>query len=79
MFLSAEILPNTYKIIRKDRSLGGGGVFIGFKNLQLSEVTTPTSYVSDAEMIWGNFTFITKSHCTFVLSTGPLIPQVVQL
>ena len=24
-FLSAEILPNTYKIIRKDRSLGGGG------------------------------------------------------
>ena len=51
--LSAEILPNTYKIIRKDRSLGGGGIFIGFKNLQLSEVTTVTSCVSDTEMIWG--------------------------
>ena len=53
-FLSAEILPNTYKIIRKDRSLGGGGVVIGFKNsLQLSEVTTLTSCESDAEKIWG--------------------------
>ena len=53
-FLSAEILPKTYKIIRKDRSLGGGGVFIGFKSsLQLSEVTTLTSSVSDGEMIWG--------------------------
>ena len=53
-FLSAEILPNTYKIIRKDRSLGGGGVVIGFKNsLRLSEVTTLTSCESDTEKIWG--------------------------
>ena len=35
-------------------AIGGGGIFIGFKNsLQLSEVTTLTSYESDAEMIWG--------------------------
>jgi len=53
-FLSAEILPKNYKIIKKDRSLGGGGVFIGFKNsLKLSEVTILTPIVSDSEMIWG--------------------------
>ena len=30
-FLSSEILPNLFEIIRKDRYLGGGGVFIGIK------------------------------------------------
>lgn len=38
-YLSSEILPLNYKIIRKDRSLGGGSVFIGFKNhLDVSNV-----------------------------------------
>ena len=50
---SCQILT---KLLEKiDRSLGGGSVFIEFKNLQLSEVTTLTSYVSDAEMILGKF------------------------
>ena len=31
-FSSSEILPKNYKIIRKDSSLGGGGVFIGFRD-----------------------------------------------
>ena len=31
-FSSSEILPKNYKIIRKDHSLGGGGVFIGFRD-----------------------------------------------
>ena len=52
MFLSVEILQNTYKIIGRDRSLSGGSVFIGFKNsLQLSEVGTLTYCVSDAIII----------------------------
>ena len=52
-FLSSEILPNSYKIIRKVRSLGGGGVFIGFKqSLELSEVTLPATN-EPVEMIWG--------------------------
>jgi len=39
-FLSSEILPPNYKFVRKDHSLGGGGVFIGFENhLDISEVT----------------------------------------
>ena len=39
-FRSSEILPNSYKIIRKDRSLGGGRVFIGIKQyLELFEET----------------------------------------
>ena len=29
---SSEILPPHYRIYRKDRSLGGGGVFIGIRN-----------------------------------------------
>jgi len=57
-FLSAKILPKLYKIIRKDRSLSVGGVFIGFKSsLQLSEVTTLTSSIHDAEIIWGKLQF----------------------
>ena len=52
-FLSSEILPNSNKIIRKDRSLGGGGVFIGFKqSLELSEVTLPATN-EPVEMIRG--------------------------
>ena len=49
-FLSSEILPTSYKIIRKDCSLGGGGMFIGCKNsitiLELSNL------LSEAEMLW---------------------------
>ena len=49
-FLSSEILPSSYKIIRKDRSLGGGGVFIGFRNtINISELSNPSS---EAEMLW---------------------------
>ena len=49
-FSSSEILPKNYKIIRKDRSLGGGGVFIGFKDYpNISEVP---ELAAEAEMIW---------------------------
>jgi len=49
-FLSSEILPNSYKIIRKDHSVGGGGVFIGFRDdLIISELSNPSS---EAEMVW---------------------------
>ena len=49
-FSSSEILLKNYKIIRKDRSLGGGGVFIGFKDyLNISEVP---ELAAEAEMIW---------------------------
>ena len=43
-FSSSEILPKNYKIIRKDCFLGGGGVFIGFRdNLNISEVSELTT------------------------------------
>jgi len=50
-FLFSELLPISYKIIRKDPSLGGGGgVFIGFRDdLVISELSYPSSEV---EMIW---------------------------
>jgi len=48
--LSSELLPSSYKIIRKDRSLGGGGVFIGFRDsLVISELSNQSS---EAEMVW---------------------------
>jgi len=41
---------SSYKIIRKDCVLGGGGVFIGFKNsLIVSELSSP---YSEVEMLW---------------------------
>jgi len=44
-FLSSEILPSSYKMIRKDLVLGGGGsVFIGFKN--------SLRVVKSVEMLW---------------------------
>ena len=40
-FLSSEILPKSYKLLRKDRCLGGGGVFIAYKQyLQILEEPT---------------------------------------
>ena len=47
--LSSEILPVTYKIIHKDRCLGGG-VFIGYKDHL--NVCEESSLILDAEMVW---------------------------
>ena len=54
-FLLSEILPNSYKIIRKDKSLGGGEVFIGIKqSLELYEETLLTTN-AQIEMTWDKF------------------------
>ena len=50
-FLSSEISPANYKIIRKDQCLfgGGGGVFIGHKDhLNICE---ESSLILDAEIL----------------------------
>ena len=78
-FLSSEILPNSYKIIRKDRSLGGGGVFIGFKQsleLRIRHNTPCYKRISRNDM--GQ---ITKNInlCTYVLSIGHLMIILVLL
>jgi len=52
-FLSSEILLATYKIICKDRCLGGGGVFIGYKDHL--NICKESSLILDAEMIWVNY------------------------
>ena len=48
--ISSELLPSTYNIFRKDRSLGGGGVFIGTKN-HLTVVEENLQHGTDAEFI----------------------------
>ena len=49
-FLSSEILPSDYTIFRKDRTLGGGGVFIGIRNCLTAMADSSLS--TDAELIW---------------------------
>ena len=45
----SEILPISYKTIKKDCSLGGSGVLISFKDtLTISEI----SFTAEAEMVW---------------------------
>ena len=57
--LSSKILPKNYKIIRKDRTLGGGGVFIGFKNLHVTEDPT---LMTDMEAIWAQLLISSNKH-----------------
>ena len=49
-YFSSELLPPSYTIIRKDRSLGGGGVFIGVRrSLTVSE---EPKLITDCKVIW---------------------------
>ena len=51
----SEILPKSYKTIKKDRCLGGGGVLVGFKDtLTISEISITT----EAEMVWCTLQFL---------------------
>ena len=50
-FNSSEILPSAYNIFRRDKTLGGGGVFIGVKN-HLTAMVENLPINSDAEFIW---------------------------
>jgi len=47
---SSEILPPNYKIYRKDRSLGGGGVFIGIRD-RINATVEPW-LDSSSETVW---------------------------
>ena len=64
-FLSSEILPSNYTIFRKDRTLGGGGVFIGIKNYLTAIPYHTTS--SNAEILWIKL-ITSKNHPTYVCS-----------
>jgi len=49
-FYSSEIFPDSYNVFRKDRTLGGGGVFLCIKK-QLQVLEEP-SLDTDTELIW---------------------------
>ena len=52
-YLSSEIFPHDFTAIRKDRIVGGGGVFIAFKNhLTLTRATISLRL---SRMIWAKF------------------------
>lgn len=65
-FNSSEILPPTFNIFRRDRTLGGGGVFIGVKN-HLTAVVENFPTDSDAEFIWVKL-LTQDSHPVFICS-----------
>jgi len=65
-FLSSEILPKTYKLFRKDRCLGDGGVFIGFKHHL--HVLEETSLFMQNEMLWAKLVVGPSHDCYYFCS-----------
>ena len=62
---SAEIFPNDFSVIRKDRTSGGGGVFLAFtKNLKFTE---QPNLSQNAKMIWAEIYPVSNESC-FVCS-----------
>jgi len=65
-FYTSEIFPDAYDVFRKDRTLGGGGVFVCIKK-QLQGLEEPSLNVQ-AELIWVKLTPLNQSPihiCTF--------------
>ena len=58
---TSEIFPNNYQIFRKDRSLGGGGVFIAVK-LDIIASEEPSYSETDCEIIWVKLHFHTPPY-----------------
>jgi len=65
-FLSSEILPKAYKLLRKDRCLGGGGVFIAFK--QHLHILEETSLAMENEMLWAKLVVGPNHDCYYFCS-----------
>ena len=64
--LSSEILPITYKLLRKDRCLGGGGAFIAFKHHL--HVLEETSQFMQNEMLWAKLVVGPSHDCYYFYS-----------
>ena len=58
-FATSEVFPSNFTVFRRDRSLGGGGVFLCFENtLDVSEEQT---LQVDAELIWARLNITRNS------------------
>ena len=55
-YLSSEIFPASFNICRKDRSAGGGGVFLGIKDTLVC--TEEPNLDTTAELIWAKGTIL---------------------
>ena len=65
-FYTSEIFPTTYNVFRKDRTLGGGEVFLCTK--KYLQVLEEPQLDADAELIWIKLTLLNQSPihiCTF--------------
>ena len=57
-FFTPEIFPDYYNVFRKDRTMGGGGVFLCIKKC-LNVVEEP-SLDTEAELIWAKITLLNR-------------------
>ena len=57
-FFTPEIFPDYYNVFRKDRTMGGGGVFFCIKKC-LNVVEEP-SLDAEAELIWAKITLLNR-------------------
>ena len=58
---TGEIFPTDFSVIRKDRTSGGGGVFLAFtKNLKFTE---QPNLSQNAEMIWAEIYPVSNESC----------------
>ena len=64
-YFSSELLPPEYTILRKDSSLGGGGVFIGIR--KLLTVTEEPELITDCEVIWAKL-LLPKGKALYICS-----------
>ena len=78
-YFSSELLPPPYTILRKNRSLGGGGVLLGFK--KASTVSEEPKLITDCEVIWSKLHFKkTKTYiCSFYRPPDSDMYPIIQL
>ena len=64
-YTSSEVFPSGYTVIRRDRSLGGGGVFLCFREA-LPVVEQPL-LSSDVKAVWAKLHLLELVQFIFIL------------
>ena len=79
-FPSSEIFPPNFTVYRKDRSIGGGGVFLCFNN-SLNVLDQP-NLQTDAELVWAKLHFRGRQPiyiCSFYRPPDNSLNALIQL
>ena len=63
----SEVFPSGYTVLRKDHSLGGGGIFLCFRET-LPVIKQPL-FFNDAEAVWAKLVFRSNLYLFFLSAT----------